>query len=207
MNDLKPLLEAVHAVMGEVGYVQKDGENTVQKFRFASEIAFIAKLRPAMVKHGLVLLPLPTLEPPHIERYEREAGKYSFRSVVRRRYLLGHVGGATVELGMDGEGIDTSDKSMPKACTQALKWLLRQLFIVETGVDPDPDRDSPEAAGRPDKLSAGETAALQALKGADSVAKLEATRQRIAASDKLGEFEKARLLEVAESRKWEIENG
>ena len=204
-SDLKPLLEAVNAVMAEVTYVPKDGENTIQKYRFASEAAFIAKLRPAMVKHGLVLMPLPTLDPPSLERYEREAGKYSFRAVVRRRYLLGHTSGVTLELGMEGEGIDTSDKAVPKACTGAMKWLLRQLFVVETGTDPD--RDTTEPTGRPDKLSASEAAAQKALQEASDMPGLQKVQKLINESVKLNDYEKARLVEAAEQRRWELENG
>lgn len=201
-SELKPLLEAVHAVMRDVGYVQKDGQNVQQKYRFASEAAFIAALRPAMVTHGLVLLPLPIADAPALERYEREPGKYSFRAVVRRRYLLGHTSGGTIELGMEGEGIDTSDKAVPKACTQAMKWLLRQLFIIETGLEPD--RETPEATAGP---SAAYKAALGAVAGAADATGLNAVRARISGSDKLNDHEKAALLEAAESRKWELDNG
>lgn len=201
-SDLKPLLEAVHAVMRDVGYVQKDGQNVQQKYRFASEAAFIAALRPAMVTHGLVLLPLPTEEPIVLETFPRAEGKVSFRAVVRRRYLLGHTSGGTLTLGMEGEGIDTSDKAVPKACTQAMKWLLRQLFIIETGLEPD--RENPEAAAGP---SAAFKAALGAVTGAADIAGLNAVRSRISGSDKLNDHEKASLMEACESRKWELDNG
>ena len=200
--DLQPLLSALHAVMGEVGYVQKDGTNTQQKYRFASESAFIAALRPALVKHGLELLPVgcDLLES---KSWEREPGKWSFRTIVRMRYLLGHVSGATLELCMPGEGIDTSDKATGKACTQSFKWLLRQMFVVETGLEPD--RDTPEVTTP--AVSAGYRAALQAIAAAPDAAALNAVRARISGSEKLTDQEKAGLLDAAEGRKWEIDNG
>ena len=202
MSDLKPLLEALHAVMAEVGYVQKDGTNTQQKYRFASESAFIAALRPALVKHGLELLPVgcDLLES---KAWEREAGKWSFRTIVRMRYLLGHTSGATLEVSMPGEGVDTSDKATGKACTQAFKWLLRQMFVVETGVEPD--QTTPEVTTAPQ--SAGYRAALAAVAGAQDLSALNGVRSRITGSDKLAEHEKAALADAAESRRWEIENG
>ena len=45
------------AVMKEVGYVQKDGKNDFQNYNYATEGNAIRALRPALVKHGLFLIP------------------------------------------------------------------------------------------------------------------------------------------------------
>ena len=43
------ILQALHAVMSEVGYVQKRDKNEFHKYRYAGEAALLEKLRPAMV--------------------------------------------------------------------------------------------------------------------------------------------------------------
>lgn len=203
-GDLRPLLLAIHAVMCEVSYVQKDGEVSGggQRYRFASESAFIAKLRPAIEKHGLVVMPLPATRV-HRETITKSDGKLTFRTLVEKPFVVAHTSGAWIELGMEGEGVDSSDKATGKACTQAEKWLLRQMFLIETGVDPD--RESPEVTTAPQ--SAAYRAALQAIAGAADLSALNGVRSRITGSDKLAEHEKAALADAAESRRWEIENG
>ena len=57
------LLTAVNAVMQEVGYVQKDKRNEFHKYRYAGEESLLMVLRPALVKHGLVLIPSLEGEP------------------------------------------------------------------------------------------------------------------------------------------------
>ena len=47
----------INRVMTDVGYVQKKDENKFQKYKYAGESALLAALRPAMVRHGLVLFP------------------------------------------------------------------------------------------------------------------------------------------------------
>ena len=45
------------AVMRDVGYVQKAGHNDFQNYKYATEADAIAALRPAMIKHGLCMIP------------------------------------------------------------------------------------------------------------------------------------------------------
>jgi hypothetical protein len=43
--------------MRDVGYVQKAGHNDFQNYKYATEADAIAALRPAMIKHGLCMIP------------------------------------------------------------------------------------------------------------------------------------------------------
>jgi hypothetical protein len=142
---MSALYEAIHAVMNRVGYVQKTGQVSggQVRYRFASEVDLLQALRPAMVEAGLMLLPVGCVVQQEMDRVEKSGrdGKPYIVTTVRARstvaYRLAHVSGEYVDLQVCGEGQDSGDKSTPKAMTIALKYALRQAFLIETGDDPD----------------------------------------------------------------------
>jgi hypothetical protein len=130
------LLTAVNAVMQDVGYVQKDKRNEFHKYRYAGEESLLVVLRPALVKHGLVLI--PSLEgEPHID------DNGNTHLVVS--YTLTHVSGEVwpEKIRVPGSGNDRAkngnvgDKGTYKALTGANKYLLFKLFQMATGDDPE----------------------------------------------------------------------
>lgn len=125
------LATAVNAVMCEVGYVKKGGNVKfgTTSYSFAGEKHIIQALRPAMVEHGLMLIPVSA------ESVRSERGC----ETVRCTYRLMHTGGAWLDVQVLGQGADKGDKAIPKALTGALKYALRQTFTIETGDDPDRD--------------------------------------------------------------------
>lgn len=136
---------AVNATMQKVGYVQKQraAPGSGLNYSFAGEAALIEALRPAMVEHGLFLVP-DSIEP-STDTYTTKAGAVMNRSIVSVGYTLHHVSGECLRVAAMGEGSDVGDKSYPKAMTGALKYALRQLFLVETGDDPDASSSEPQA--------------------------------------------------------------
>ena len=54
---MKNIITALNKVMDEAKYVQKNAENKFHGYKYASEAALLETLRPAMIKHGLVLIP------------------------------------------------------------------------------------------------------------------------------------------------------
>ena len=125
------LATAVNAVMSEVGYVKKGGNVKfgTTSYSFAGEKHIIQALRPAMVEHGLMLIPVSA------ESVRSERGC----ETVRCTYRLMHTGGAWLDVQVLGQGADKGDKAIPKALTGALKYALRQTFTIETGDDPGRD--------------------------------------------------------------------
>jgi len=124
----------MNKVMAEVGYVHKKDENKFQKYKYAGESALLAALRPAMVKHGLVLLPSIQKVSP-IDEYGN--------THVIIDYTLTHISGAVWPhpLSAAGCGNDRNskggvgDKGLYKAITGANKYMLFKLFQLETGDD------------------------------------------------------------------------
>lgn len=153
------ILKALNAVMSEVGYVQKGGKNQFHNYRYAGEADLLEKLRPAMVKHGLILIPSGAERSPIDEHGNTH---------VAIDYTLAHVSGAVwpEKIRAFGSGNDRNskggvqDKGTYKAITGANKYLLFKLFQIETGDDPEKDEEKPDtrpaAAAAPSRPKAAE---------------------------------------------------
>ena len=148
---------ALNNVMQDVTYVQKDGKVAFggTKYNYASEAGFLEKARPAMVKHGLVLM--PSCEEIQLEKGESFTNKFDKpeRSpdmvFVKMSYTLTHTSGAVwhEKLSMWGSGSDKGDKAIYKAITGANKYMLFKLLQMPTGDDPEsgvqPEEEKPPA--------------------------------------------------------------
>lgn len=149
------LIQALLAVMQEVGYVQKDGKNTFHNYKYASEAGILAAVRGAMVKNGLVLIG-PTIDGE--ERRDEHGNVF-----VTVTWQLAHSSGEVwpTPLSVVGAGNDKSnktgtvgDKGVYKAYTGAEKYLLMKLLMLATGDDPEteanadyvPDNGTPKSA-------------------------------------------------------------
>ena len=143
------LIQAMNEVMKEVGYVQKDKTMTFgERYSYAGEAAFIAAIRPPMVEHGIVFCPIRS-ELVHHEQYQNSKGTLQNRVVISVTFRFSHVSGETLDVSAMGEGIDSGDKATPKAMTSALKYALRQSFVIETGDDPDDTPSAHQERGQP----------------------------------------------------------
>ena len=125
----------MNRVMTDVGYVQKKDENKFQKYKYAGEGALLAALRPAMVRHGLVLFPSVKNVSP-IDEYGN--------TTVTMEFTLTHAPTGAVwtkPLIAVGVGNDRNskggvgDKGVYKAITGAVKYQLFKMFLLETGDD------------------------------------------------------------------------
>jgi hypothetical protein len=134
----KSLAEAMHRVMTQVGYVQKKG--TMQgagSYKFAGEAQFIEAIRPELVAQQIVVCPVG-MEPLVSEVFTSSGGKPQNRIVLRVTFRFTHAAsGQSLDVVTCGEGVDQGDKATNKAMTGAMKYALRQAFVIETGNDPD----------------------------------------------------------------------
>ena len=164
------ILRAMNAVMDEVDYVQKKGENDFHGYRYATEADVLARLRPAMVKHGLILLP-SVQQVSAVDQYGN--------TTISIHYTLAHVSGAVwpqpiiaAGCGNDRNKNGIGDKGLYKALTGANKYLLFKLFQLETGNEPeessgDHEREAADEAARQFYLKAGKVAISSAKTAKD----------------------------------------
>lgn len=130
------ILIAIHEIMKQVGYVQKKDKNEFHGYKYASEASLLAELRPAMLEHGLILIPSGNASSGIDENGNTH---------VAVDYTLAHISGEVwpEKIRAFGCGNDRAkndkvgDKGTYKALTGANKYLLFKLFQIETGDDPE----------------------------------------------------------------------
>ena len=140
---MKNIITALNKVMDEAKYVQKNAENKFHGYKYASEAALLETLRPAMIKHGLILIPSVN---------NASAIDEHGNTMVSVEYTLAHVSGeiwpdkiTAVGCGNDRARNGTvGDKGVYKAITGANKYLLFKLFQIETGDDPEKEEAAPQ---------------------------------------------------------------
>lgn len=135
---MKHIIQALNAVMKDVSYVQKSSENKFHGYKYASEASLLESLRPAMIQHGLILIPSVGNVSP-IDGHGN--------TMLTVEYTLAHTSGeiwpdkiVAVGCGNDkSKSGSVGDKGVYKALTGANKYLLFKLFQIETGDDPEKD--------------------------------------------------------------------
>lgn len=128
----KNIFQRIRDVMEEVRYVCKDGEAAFQstRYKFVSHDAVTAKLHPAFVKHGIVVIPT-------VEELTQEGNRTKVKlAVIFRNVDDPSDSFFTVHYGY---GIDSGDKGPGKAVSYAFKYALLKTFCLETGEDSDQD--------------------------------------------------------------------
>jgi hypothetical protein len=145
----KSVQEAILRVMNDVGYVKKTGtmEFGRTSYTFAQERELIAALRPSMVANGLIMVPKGVT--PGTETYDTFTKNSKLWRIYRAefRFEISHPDSDTsILVSVPGEGADNGDKASNKAATGAVKYALRQTFLIETGDDPD-NTSSDEISG------------------------------------------------------------
>jgi hypothetical protein len=127
--------QAINEVMRAVGYVPQTGK--IQGYSYTSESDLIEALRPAMNEAGVICMPRSIVEMRQ-ETYTTKGGSVMNRVTLLIQYAFVHAASGTELLCQTvGEGSDAGDKATAKAMTGALKYALRQTFLIETGDDPD----------------------------------------------------------------------
>ena len=143
MDDLKmppEIAAAINAIMGEVTYIQKRGENKFHNYKFAAIGDLLAKVQPAMATHGLIIIQNEkshTLSPSGgvMEvAYEFTLAHKSGVIWAHRPVHTGMAAAANSKGGFD-------DKCVNKCMTAARKYFLMALFQIPTGDADDPDMD------------------------------------------------------------------
>jgi hypothetical protein len=128
----KTLLQRLHAVMGEVDYVQKE-KKAGMKYSIVSHDAVTALVRPVMVKHGVVYFP-----------HDLEVKQDGNRSEAKFKVRFVNVDDKNdfIDVATFGYGIDDQDKGPGKAMSYGVKYAMLKALGLETGDDPDLEQDT-----------------------------------------------------------------
>ena len=120
------------AVMKEVGYVQKAGHNDFQNYKYATEADAIKAIRPAMLNHGLCMI--PSVESVNQDEYGNTNVIMLYRIFDEEGNFLSFRAAGS---GNDRNSKGVGDKGIYKALTGASKYALLKTFLMETGDDPE----------------------------------------------------------------------
>lgn len=156
--EIKNLVTAVLAVMKEVENIDKNLSvgTGYGSYKGVQDKDVKLAFNRAMVKNGLVMLPVDVQGNATIERWEETYNgnkkvKQSVLTEVHTKYLLAHTSGECVELAGYGHGVDSQDKSAGKATTYAMKYALLYSFVTPTGSIDDADKTHSEEIETPPK--------------------------------------------------------
>lgn len=141
------IYQKLAAITGDIGIVDKGGNNTEQKYKFIEYEAIAGKLRALFAQYGVVIVP-------QVKSQERAeiTSKYGSKGVHTLAKMTFDVVNAdkpddrfTVE--WESEAADFGDKATNKAVTAAVKYYLMRQFNISSKGDEDADAASPEIAG------------------------------------------------------------
>lgn len=136
------IYKAINAVMKDVGAVGKDSRNPQQGYKYRGIDAVMNALQPAMIKHGIFVVPQVLDE--HREERQTSRGGLLLYSVLKIKYTFYAEDGTSIEAVVVGEGMDSGDKATNKALSVGFKYACFQTFCIPTEEMIDPEVDSPE---------------------------------------------------------------
>lgn len=153
------IYQRLHAVMTEVDYVQKThkiafGQDDKKGYKVVTHDAVTAKVRPILVKHGVVYLP-----------QNLDVAQSGNRTEVRLDVTFINIDRPEDRIAVPtvGYGIDTGDKGPGKAVSYAVKYALLKALGLETGEDADLDDGVDHRRDEIIVLNAAETKELSDL--------------------------------------------
>lgn len=123
----KNVYQRLAATMAEVDYIQKERKSGMN-YTIVSHDAVTAKVRPALLRNGIVYFPTRC---EHLQNGNRAECSMTVR-FVNVDEPADHFDVQTF-----GYGIDTQDKGPGKAMSYAVKYALLKALGLETGDDPD----------------------------------------------------------------------
>lgn len=144
-KSLKNIYQRILAVMADVSYVQKEDRKVNNQYTFVSHDAVIAKIRPALIQHGIAVIPT-------VSQFRQEGNN----TIVYYDVTLVNIDKPDdiVVVRTIGYGVDPQDKGPGKAMSYAYKYAMLKVFCLETGDDPERDnipRDSTAEVAQPPK--------------------------------------------------------
>ena len=140
------IFQKINKVMNDVKYLMKDDKvvtnaKTGASYKAITEEKVTSELRKAMIKHGIVIIPIEMITKREDETLKDFQGndKVNRITTVETRYRIQNIDDKDdyVIAVSAGTGVDTQDKGVGKAMTYAYKYLLLRTFAIPTGEDAD----------------------------------------------------------------------
>ena len=131
-------------VMAEVTAIAKDKKNEQQGFKYRGIDDVYNAINPLFAKHG-IFMTSRIIDKVRDERTNAKGTILAF-TCLRIEYTFWADDGTSVSTEVEGEGMDSGDKSSNKAMAVGHKYALLQSFCIPTQDLDDPDAEVHEAA-------------------------------------------------------------
>jgi hypothetical protein len=146
------VVEALSAVMEDVGAVRKGERNQSQGFNFRGIDAVVQAVYPALLRHGVVVVPsLLSYVYESVEVGTKRTPMGHARVTVEYRFTGPE--GDSLAATVAAEAMDSGDKATAKAMSVAMRTALLQALCLPTD-EPDPDATSYERAPKAERRPA-----------------------------------------------------
>lgn len=136
-------------VMHDLPAIGKEQKNTQQGWMFRGIDMIMNYVEPLFVKHGVFMVP-QVLDSKREERVTKNGGNMIYTKLRVKYTFYATSDGSSIDAIIDGEGMDTGDKSTNKALAVAMKYALFQVLCIPTEEMAipermvDPDETTPE---------------------------------------------------------------
>lgn len=135
------IYQSIAAIISDCPAISKDSRNAQQGFMYRGVDAVMNVFQPLFAKHQVFCVP-EVLESTREER-QTSNGKNLIYTVLKVRYTFYAADGTSVSAVVQGEGMDSADKSSNKAMSVAFKYACFQVFCIPTEEMQDPDAETP----------------------------------------------------------------
>lgn len=137
----KSLASKLAEIMGEIDHVEKRGRNTAQNYSFVRAADVANAVRKKMAEQGIIMLRQIVDKRCYETLTSNGKVQQAIDLHVRYTFRDGTTGETLTQDGY-GSGVDSGDKASYKAQTGALKYALRDAFLIPDESDPEAFEDS-----------------------------------------------------------------
>ena len=136
------IYESICAIMQDVPAIAKAQRNSQQGFYYRGVDAVMNVFQPLLAKHKVFVVPT-IVDSKREERQTKNGGNLIY-TILQVCFTFYAEDGTNVCAIVQGEGMDSADKSGNKAMSVAFKYAMFQVFCIPTEEMKDPDADSPD---------------------------------------------------------------
>lgn len=150
------IYQALNAIMQEIEAIGKNKKNASQGYSFRGIDDMYNALQPLFKNHQ-VFITSNVLESKREERQTAKGGVLIY-TIAKCQFKFFTTDGSFVESVLEGEAMDSGDKSTNKAMSTALKYALMQMFLIPTEEKLDTEYDTHEITPKQKPAPKKETA-------------------------------------------------
>jgi hypothetical protein len=140
------IYQAINSIMQDISAIGKNKKNSQQGYSFRGIDDMYNALQPMFKEHN-VFITSNVLESKREERQTAKGGTLIY-TIAKCQFKFFTIDGSFIESIIEGEAMDSGDKSTNKAMSTALKYALMQMFLIPTEEKLDTEYQSHEVVAK-----------------------------------------------------------